>query len=335
LGDGSKSKLISGAVALETLREISSNKLCADCRAPDPDWSSINLGIVVCIECSGIHRSLGVHISKVRSLPLDEWGLELVEMMKAIGNEQANLIWEANLPPDFRRVFPEDDREAKKEFILAKYASKNFVTTEYKELDQAALDQKLLEAVRGEDVCASVKLVVSGANTKAVDPETRQPALHAAVEAGHVTQIEFLLQNGADSLAVDANDLKVDEVAKKFERLEMVQWLQQAMAKAVVVSETEDFDDEARNKYRCGFLYKTGGSNKFWKRRWFIFDEGALRYFKLKEDREPAGVLPIIIIFHLIFLSLFSSSPCQGNFARGYDIDLSEGGPFGDEAILL
>ena len=38
-----------------------------------PDWASINLGILVCIECSGIHRSLGVHVSKVRSLTLDKW----------------------------------------------------------------------------------------------------------------------------------------------------------------------------------------------------------------------------------------------------------------------
>ena len=47
----------------------------------DPDWTSINLGIVVCIECSGIHRSLGVHISKVRSLPLDEWPPELIRVI--------------------------------------------------------------------------------------------------------------------------------------------------------------------------------------------------------------------------------------------------------------
>lgn len=38
----------------------------------EPDWTSINLGVLVCIQCSGIHRSLGVHISKVRSLTLDK-----------------------------------------------------------------------------------------------------------------------------------------------------------------------------------------------------------------------------------------------------------------------
>lgn len=48
------------------LREIPGNDLCAECSAPEPDWASLNLGILVCIECSGVHRNLGVHISKVR-----------------------------------------------------------------------------------------------------------------------------------------------------------------------------------------------------------------------------------------------------------------------------
>lgn len=47
------------------LREIPGNDQCAECSASDPDWASLNLGILVCIECSGIHRNLGVHISKV------------------------------------------------------------------------------------------------------------------------------------------------------------------------------------------------------------------------------------------------------------------------------
>lgn len=48
------------------LREISGNDVCAECNAPEPDWASLNLGILLCIECSGVHRNLGVHISKVR-----------------------------------------------------------------------------------------------------------------------------------------------------------------------------------------------------------------------------------------------------------------------------
>jgi len=39
----------------------------------DPDWASLNLGTVLCIECSGVHRNLGTHLSRVRSLDLDDW----------------------------------------------------------------------------------------------------------------------------------------------------------------------------------------------------------------------------------------------------------------------
>lgn len=48
------------------LREIPGNELCAECSAPKPDWASLNLGILLCIECSGVHRNLGVHKSKVQ-----------------------------------------------------------------------------------------------------------------------------------------------------------------------------------------------------------------------------------------------------------------------------
>ena len=50
------------------LRGIPGNGKCAECSAADPDWASLNLGILLCIECSGVHRNLGVHISKVHAL---------------------------------------------------------------------------------------------------------------------------------------------------------------------------------------------------------------------------------------------------------------------------
>ncbi|MDP2437583.1 MAG: hypothetical protein Q8P67_17710, partial [archaeon] len=89
---------------------------CADCREANPVWASINLGITICIECSGIHRSLGVHISKVRSLTLDDWADPVLGVLMTVGNERSNEVYEArygqpDLPADAPvKPSPKSDR---------------------------------------------------------------------------------------------------------------------------------------------------------------------------------------------------------------------------------
>ncbi|CAI0376105.1 unnamed protein product [Linum tenue] len=105
---------------LEGLLKLPENRECADCKAKGPRWASVNLGIFICMQCSGIHRSLGVHISKVRSATLDTWLPEQVAFIQSMGNEKANSYWEAELPPNYDRVGIEN-------FIRAKYDDKRWV----------------------------------------------------------------------------------------------------------------------------------------------------------------------------------------------------------------
>lgn len=79
------------------------------CHPPDPTWASLNLGALICIECSGIHRNLGTHLSRVRSLDLDDWPRELTLVLASIGNATANSIWEKN-PQGRCKPTPESSR---------------------------------------------------------------------------------------------------------------------------------------------------------------------------------------------------------------------------------
>ncbi|KAG9144574.1 hypothetical protein Leryth_010784 [Lithospermum erythrorhizon] len=84
---------------IDILRRVCGNDKCADCGATEPDWASLNLGVLVCIECSGVHRNLGVHISKVRSLTLDVrvWEPSVLNLFQSLGNAFANSVWEESL----------------------------------------------------------------------------------------------------------------------------------------------------------------------------------------------------------------------------------------------
>nr|XP_014340186.1 PREDICTED: arf-GAP with coiled-coil, ANK repeat and PH domain-containing protein 2 [Latimeria chalumnae] len=127
-GIESKEKLLKGESTLQRILGIAGNANCCDCGQGDPRWASINLGITLCIECSGIHRSLGVHFSKVRSLTLDTWEPELLKLMCELGNSVINGIYEARVEELLmKKPQPQDPRLEKEAYIKAKYVERKFV----------------------------------------------------------------------------------------------------------------------------------------------------------------------------------------------------------------
>nr|XP_020820317.1 arf-GAP with coiled-coil, ANK repeat and PH domain-containing protein 2 isoform X1 [Phascolarctos cinereus] len=126
-GNESKEKLLKGESALQRVQGIPGNASCCDCGLPDPRWASINLGITLCIECSGIHRSLGVHFSKVRSLTLDTWEPELLKLMCELGNDVINRVYEAKIEKMGIKKPQPGQRQEKEAYIKAKYVERKFV----------------------------------------------------------------------------------------------------------------------------------------------------------------------------------------------------------------
>lgn len=107
--------------AMELVRQTAGNGVCADCDAAEPTWVSINTGAVVCHQCSGVHRKIGTHLSKVRSLTLDILEDEVVLLLRSLGNTSVNGLLEASL--DRRKPSSGSRRDTRDEFISDKCAS--------------------------------------------------------------------------------------------------------------------------------------------------------------------------------------------------------------------
>jgi len=222
---------------LQEILAIAGNETCADCAEVDPEWVSINLGVVLCIECSGIHRGLGTHVSKVRSLTLDRLGEPTVALLRRLGNSAVNEVFEHSVQEGWSKPgFPSSQqssdgncsedaspslssptRAAREQWIRSKYVYKGFASYDdavASAVSTASATIALFVAARSDDVKGCMAALAHGADINTLHEEGcggddgggdgekvglgRGSALHHAAVHGFGDVVEFLLLNGAD-----------------------------------------------------------------------------------------------------------------------------------------
>uniref|UniRef100_A0A8C9ZGP9 ArfGAP with SH3 domain, ankyrin repeat and PH domain 2b n=1 Tax=Sander lucioperca TaxID=283035 RepID=A0A8C9ZGP9_SANLU len=190
---------------VEEVKRMSGNDSCCDCGAAGPTWLSTNLGVLICIECSGIHREMGVHYSRIQSLDLDVLGTSELLLAKNVGNASFNEIMEAELSAqDVTKPDPSSDMQTRKDFITAKYTEKRWVRRVCG--DAASRLKHLCDAVMNRDIEALIQVYAEGADLRDTIPipnqhEPEETVLHLAVrmvDRNSLHIVDFLAQNSGN-----------------------------------------------------------------------------------------------------------------------------------------
>ncbi|KAJ1527456.1 hypothetical protein ONE63_007433 [Megalurothrips usitatus] len=186
------------------VQKLPGNDRCCDCNSQnDATWLSTNFGIIVCIECSGIHREMGVHISRIQSLTLDNVGTSQLLLARHMTNNAFNDVMEASL--HCPKLSPSSTMEERYEYIRAKYVDKKFALQTC--ADERDLLSDLEHAVNNKNLYHLLQVFAEGVDLGSSLPtsDIGETALHLAVvrELGHSLHIvDFLVQN-MPSQAID------------------------------------------------------------------------------------------------------------------------------------
>lgn len=193
---------------------------CADCNAPDPQWASVNRGVLLCNDCASIHQTLGRHISQIKHTQKSHWHPSQLQMVQQLAQIGANSIWEHYLldpsqKGSRKKPVPHDLlRPNKEEFIRAKYELLHFVCRNPRERGDDDLGKQLHSSVRTANLDTSLRLLSIGAQANYYHAEKGNTPLHVAAKSGQSLQIELLVSYGADPAYPDVNRMTPEDIAR-------------------------------------------------------------------------------------------------------------------------
>ncbi|KAI8067481.1 hypothetical protein BC940DRAFT_300852 [Gongronella butleri] len=115
---------------LNDLLKVPGNEYCADCKSRNPRWASFSLGVFLCVRCAGFHRKMGTHISRVKSISMDQWTMDQIESMRqAGGNIKVNNRVNPN-PSKHPLPLADDEGHGMEKYIREKWEKRAYMDVE-------------------------------------------------------------------------------------------------------------------------------------------------------------------------------------------------------------
>ncbi|KAM6966316.1 arf-GAP with dual PH domain-containing protein 2 [Tautogolabrus adspersus] len=289
------------------LVKLQGNSRCADCGAPDPEWASCKLGMFVCLNCSGVHRSLS---NRVKSIKLDFWEDELVEFMKSNGNDSVRTLHEKAVPAYYYRPQENDSAILREQWIRAKYERMEFTgETKYPPVSYTTgfYEGRLWKKGKDNTQFLKRKFVLSereftltyynkeneSKGPKAVISIKELNANFQPEKIGHPHGLQITYQEDDRTRNLYVYHESPEEIVSWYNAIRAARYAY--LKTAYPTGSDEELIPKITRKYlKEGYMEKTGPQQtEPFKKRWFILDsqKRKLFYYKGQLDAEELGVI--------------------------------------------
>uniref|UniRef100_A0A8D8W1J0 Arf-GAP with dual PH domain-containing protein 1 n=1 Tax=Cacopsylla melanoneura TaxID=428564 RepID=A0A8D8W1J0_9HEMI len=287
-----------GRAVLELLK-LPGNDVCVDCSSKNPEFASYNLGVFLCARCASIHKTLGVHISKIKHLKLDGWEDSQLERMRLTGNNASKMKYEMRVPVSYKVPTPNCPQVLLKEWVRSKYEREEFRHPEALTYITGHMDGFLMKRGKESGKYHPRRFVLNEVNDtiKYYVKEKKEPKatlriseLNVVISPSkinhpHSLQLTFMREGSTRHIYVYHEESQTIMNWYHAIRNAKLHRLQVAFPSAndceLVKLLTRDFGRE-------GWLWKTGPKNAdAYRKRWFTLD-----YRKLMYHEEPLSAYP-------------------------------------------